>query len=213
MHEALRYFIEKVVTHYSIEKYYDELLKAKEFYFKKTGEADEDDPNFESRMSSFNDWYVLEYKPEGSENTLIQQYIKEHNVVEDLVSAVGSFEHSIYEFKGKSFGGRLILKDLLNENKIKLAVDHSALALVKGDLFLGRVASYGNEVYMFNGLCLLPRSAKKLFKKQAKRVRKSEEESAKLDFLYLTEALKTKWLSYGHVNVEKIFVYDDFMKY
>lgn len=207
MHEALRYFIEKVVTFYSVEKFYDDLLQAKEIYFAKAGKATEEDPSFESRMSSFNDWYVLQYKKEGSDRTFVEQYIDSHEVVSDLATAVSSFEHSLYEFCGKSFTGHHVLKDIVANKKIKLAKSHSTPSLVKGDYFLGRTATYGGEVYMFNGMCLLPRAAKSVYKKQAKVVRKAADPAKKEEFLFQTEFLKTKWLSYGHVNVQKIFDY------
>lgn len=209
MHEALRYFIEKVVTHFSTENYYDDLLKAKDLYFEKTGKALEEDPDYESRMSSFNDWYVLQYKKSKDDKTLITKYIENHNVSDDLVSAVKSFEHGLYEFTGKGLLGSFVLKDLLHNKKVKLAKSHSALSLVKGDIFLGRVATYGEEVYMFNGLCLLPRQAKRMIKKQIRKVVKYDDLDVELNFLLQTEAMKTKWLRYGHVNVERIFVYPD----
>ncbi|MCR9206212.1 MAG: hypothetical protein NXH75_16640, partial [Halobacteriovoraceae bacterium] len=61
MHESLRYLLEKVLTYYSTGDYYQSLLKAKEDYFIKTGKAFEEDEDYESRMASFNDWYVLQY--------------------------------------------------------------------------------------------------------------------------------------------------------
>ncbi len=209
MHEALRYFIEKVVTHFSTEKHYDDLLKAKELYFEKTGKALEEDPDYESRMSSFNDWYVLQYKKNKEDKTLIAIYMENHKVSEDLINAVKSFEHGLYEFMGKGLFGSFVLKDLLHGKKIKLSKSHSTPSFVKGDIFLGRVAMYGDEYYMFNGLCLLPRQAKRMLKKQIHKVAKYNDLEVEHSFLLKTEALKTKWLRYGHVNVERIFVYPD----
>ena len=209
MHEALRYFIEKVVTFFSTEKYYQELLNAKNLYFEKTGKALEEDPDYESRMSSFNDWYVLQYKKNENDKTLIEKYIEENEVSEDLKKAVSSFEHSVYEFQGKGLMGTFVIKDLLHNKKIKLSKTHGAPSLVKGDLFLGRVASYGDEYYMFNGLCLIPRQAKRNLMKQIRKVNKYDDLQVEHNFLLKTEAMKTKWLRYGHVNVERIFVYPD----
>lgn len=212
MHEALRYFIEKVVTFYSKKDYYDQLIDAKEFYFAHTGKALEEDPDYESRMSSFNDWYVLEYKKSEGSN-LIQKYIEEFNPASDLVDAVNSCEQSIYEYKGKGLLGSYALMDLLTKKKVKLSKTHSTPSLVKGDLFIGRVATYGGEVYLFNGLCVLPRQCRRTITKEIKKVVIHNDPALTDRFLLKTEEMKTRWLRYGHVNVERIFVYPANLNY
>jgi len=212
MNEPLRYFIEKVVTHYSTKNYYDQLIHAKNFYFDKTGKALEEDPDYESRMSSFNDWYVLEYKKEEGKS-LIEDYIEKFDPASDLVDAVKSYCHSVYEFTGKNLFGRYVVIDLLSKKKIKLSKSHSTPSLVKGDLFLGRVATYGGEEYLFNGLCLLPRQCLRTILKETKKVVIHNDEELTKDFLFKTEEMKTRWLRYGHVNVERIFVYPANLNY
>lgn len=207
MHESLRYLLEKVLSHYSSGDFYETLLQAKDDYFSKTGKAFEEDEDYESRMASFNDWYCLQYRPDETGKTFFQKYILEHSVLAELEQAINEVNHSLYEYLGTNFRGLHVLKDILHDKKLTLAKEHSAPSMVKGDIFIGRTAFYRNEHYLFNGLRMMPKEARKPMAKEAKRVRKLHEKRHDLEFLFFTEALKTKWQRYGHIDVEKIFVF------
>lgn len=213
MHESLRYLLEKILIQFSEEKYYDQLLVAKDYYFQKTGKVFEEDEDYESRMAAFNDWYVLEYKKEETDKTCFDKYCEKKEQRAEIVEAIKGTNHSIFEYTGTSFKGFHVLKDILHDEKITLAKSHPALSLVKGDMFIGRTVKYLDEHYLYNGLRVMPKEASSILKKEAKKVRKAfknkEEERAKgeEDFLFLADSHKTKWQHYGHVNVDKIFVF------
>ncbi len=209
MHENLRYLLEKILTTYSEGDYYQSLLAAKEDYFVKTGKAFEEDEDYESRMASFNDWYVLQYQPDDSGKSFFEQYIESHEVPPEMVEAIKQTNHALFEYTGTSFRGQHVLKDILHDSKITLAKEHSAPSMVKGDIFIGRTTFYRMEHFLFNGLRIIPKEARSAMKKEAKKVRKLSDKNQELDFLFFTESLKTKWQRYGHVDVSKIFVYPE----
>lgn len=213
MHESLRYLLEKTLTYFSKKEFYDQLIAAKEFYFHKTGKVFEEDEDYESRMAAFNDWYVLEYKKDPEELTCIEKYCADKKTKPEILVALRETNHSLFEYTGTTFKGLHILKDILHDEKISLAKDHPTLSLLKGDMFIGRTVKYLDEFYLFNGLRVMPNEAASILKKEAKKVRKAfknnEEgrDEAEEDFLFLSESHKTKWQHYGHVNVDKIFVF------
>lgn len=209
MHESLRYLLEKVLTHYSSGNFYDNLLQAKEDYFIKTGKAFEEDEDYESRMASFNDWYVLQYKPDESGKTYFEQYLDSHEVLPELVEAIRQTNHSLFEYQGTSFRGQHVLKDILHDTKVTLAKTHSTPSMVKGDVFIGRTTFYRDENYLYNGLRIMPKEAKSSMKKECKKVRKLDNKELELELLFFIESLKTKWQRYGHVDVAKIFVFPE----
>jgi hypothetical protein len=209
MHESLRYLLEKVLSTYTEGDYYQSLLKAKEDYFLKTGKAFEEDEDYESRMASFNDWYVLQYQPDESGKSFFEQYISGHEVLPELVEAIEKTNHSLFEYTGTSFRGQHVLKDILHDSKVTLAKNHSAPSMVKGDIFIGRTTFFKEENYLFNGLRMMPKEARSAMKKEARKVRKLNDKAQELDYLFFTESLKTKWQRYGHVDVNKIFVFPD----
>lgn len=209
MHESLRFLLEKILTIYSNEEHYKTLLGAKEDYFLQTGVAFEEDEDYESRMASFNDWYVLQYKSAGNPKTLYETYVEGHEVLPEVVEAIRLTNHSLFEYLGTTFRGQHLLKDILHDTKVTLAKLHSAPSLVKGDHFIGRTVLYREEHFLFNGLRIMPKEARSAMKKEAKKVRKLKDRDEELKFLFFTESLKTKWQRYGHVDVNKIFVYPD----
>jgi len=209
MHESLRYLLEKVLSFYSKEEFYPLLLKAKEDYFIKTGKAFEEDEDYEARMASFNDWYVLQFIPEGDSTPLFEQYLEAHDILPELALAIRNTTHGLFEYIGTNFRGVHQLKDILHDEKVSLAKNHPAPSMVKGDLFIGRTVFYREEFYLYNGLRMMPKEAKSAMKKEAKKVRKADDLFGELSFLLFTEALKTKWQRYGHIDINKIFVFPD----
>ncbi|MBC99075.1 MAG: hypothetical protein CME63_15145 [Halobacteriovoraceae bacterium] len=216
MHESLRYLLEKVLIKYSEKDFYDQLLEAKDFYFQRTGKVFEEDEDYESRMAAFNDWYVLEYRPSNADEqspTFFEKYLSDHEALPEIIEAIKGTTHSLFEYTGTSFKGQHVLKDILHDEKIILAKTHPAPSLVKGDMFIGRIVKYLDEYYLYNGLRVMPNDAASILKKEAKKIRKAhkknEEGRAQSEekFLFLAESHKTKWQHYGHVNVEKIFVF------
>ena len=216
MHESLRYLLEKVLIKYSEKDFYDQLLEAKDFYFQRTGKVFEEDEDYESRMAAFNDWYVLEYRPSDADEqspTFFEKYLSDHEALPEIIEAIKGTTHSLFEYTGTSFKGQHVLKDILHDEKIILAKTHPAPSLVKGDMFIGRIVKYLDEYYLYNGLRVMPNDAASILKKEAKKIRKAhkknEEGRAQSEekFLFLAESHKTKWQHYGHVNVEKIFVF------
>jgi len=209
MHESLRFLLEKVLTTYSKDEYYETLLQAKEDYFIRTGKAFEEDEDYESRMASFNDWYVLQFQSDDSGQSLFEKYVESREVATELIEAIHTTNHSLFEYTGTSFRGQHVLKDLLHDKKETLAKTHSTPSMVKGDIFIGRTAFYREETYLYNGLRIMPKEAKSAMKKECRKVRKLKDPHQETEFLFFTESLKTKWQRYGHVDVNKIFVFPD----
>lgn len=213
MHESLRYLLEKTLTYFSRKEFYEQLIAAKEFYFNRTGKVFEENEDYESRMAAFNDWYVLEYRNKPSDLTCLEKYCADKKTRPEILMALKHTNHSFFEYTGTTFKGFHTFKDILHDEKIMLAKDHPAPSLLKGDIFIGRTLKYLDEYYLFNGLRVMPNEAASILKKEAKKVRKSfkNNEEGRVegeeDFLFLSESNKTKWQHYGHVNVDKIFVF------
>ena len=141
--------------------------------------------------------------------SFFEQYVSGHEVLDELVEAINLTNHSLFEYTGTSFRGQHVLKDFLHDSKVTLAKNHSAPSMVKGDVFIGRTTFFKEEHYLFNGLRMMPKEARSAMKKEARKVRKLNDKGQELDYLFFTESLKTKWQRYGHVDVNKIFVFPE----
>jgi hypothetical protein len=199
--------LDQVLSQYTQGEFFSELKEAKEKYFVLTGKLDEDKDEFESRMNSFNDWYIFQYRQKDG-SKVIEEYIRNNQLDEELSQSLLNVNHSLFEFNKTSFRKQIILKDILHDEKIILKKDHPIISLMEGDIFTGRVIKYKSEYYLLRGVCTLPQGVKSILKKQSKKVRKLNSFQDELSFLLHLEALKTKAMHYSHIDPTKIFIFN-----
>lgn len=198
--------LDKVLNLYTQGQYFNDLKEAKDKYFTLTGKLDEDKDEFESRMNCFNDWYIFQYR-HGDGSKVIEDYIRNNELDEELSQALLNVNHSLFEFSKISFRKQIVLKDVLHDEKISLVKNHPTISLMEGDVFTGRVIKYKGEFFLLRGVCILPQGVKSLLKKQSKKVRKMNSFEEELNFLLQLEMLKTKAMHYSHIDPAKIFIF------
>jgi len=208
MHKDLIPHLEALFDTYTDERHRSQVLKAKNEFFSITGAVNEDDDEFESRMNSFNEWYVFDFQDLDKEKTVVGEYIESNQLDSDLSQSLTEANHSLFEFMKFNFRKQMVLKDYIHDRKIVLSKDQPKMSLLPDDIFVGRVLQYKNEYYLLNGICVVPKEVKSILKKQAKKVRRLRDPQKELEFLLHLEALKLKWLRYGHVESHKIFMFD-----
>lgn len=207
--ERIKSHLDKVLEQYTTGDFYDKLLEAKKYYFEITGTTHEEDEDFENRMNAFNDWYIFQFVSKDSTRTPVKDYISKNQVEEEVSESLTSVRHSFFIYTGKNFRKHMVLKDVLYGDKIVLPKDHNELGILKDDAFTGRVINYGDSSYLLDGICVVPKQAIPIIKKEAKKVKRLNDEYEESQFLYKIEFLKNKWLRYGHLDPEKIFYFRD----
>lgn len=207
MFSVIKDHLDKALSLYTSGDYYKILIEAKEEYFNKTGIAFEDDADFESKMSSFNDWFLLQFISKRFERPFIREYLESFQVGDEIALSLLNINHSLFEYSGKSFSGLYLLKDILHDRKVELAKDHQSPPMLKGDLAICRVISYQSQNYLLEGMTFIPKEVCSVLKKQSKIVRKKDDPWQEYEFLIQLEKLKTKWLRYGHIDPAKIFTF------
>lgn len=198
--------IDLILQVYTKDKHYEDLKNAKEAYIKRTGKIDEETDEYESRMNSFNDWYIFNYKREDG-STIIGDYVQNHEVNDELGQALLNTKYSLYHFSKINFRKQVVIKDVLYSVKFVLSKDNDHLALVEDDLFVGRSVSIGEDHYLLNGLCTLPREVLSSLKKESKKIKKLNNVEEEEVFLLNLERLKTRSIQYGHIESSKIFTF------
>lgn len=198
-------FFDLVLTEYTSEEKLPLLLEAKEFYFGRTGQIDEDAEDFESRMIEFNEWYVFHFIPDSYTKTLLKQYFSQRKVEEEIFESFSNINNSIFEYLGKSFTGSEVFYDFISGKKVKLSKTAPLPTLVKGDVFMARQITFKGQNYFLNGITVIPKDVRSILKKESKKIRKIGSEIEKDKFLLKVQGLKSKWLRYGHVDISKIF--------
>jgi len=198
--------IDKIMDIYTQGEYYDLLVKAKDEFTTLTGKIDEEANEYESRMYTFNDWYIFNFRREDNRR-IIDDYIQNYDLESDLSKSLYNLNFSLFQFVKINFKKQIVLKDILHNEKYVLKKEECNLALLEDDLFIGRLVSLEDRNYLLKGVTTLPREVLTPLKKQAKKIRKLNSREAEEDFLMTLEKLKVKSLHYGHLNSEKIFVF------
>lgn len=196
---------EKLMKLYSEGEYLESLKKAKEVFVEKTGKIDEDSYEYESRMSSFNDWYLFQYQMQGGDS-VIEKHLEKADSATEVEQALANSVYSVFVFHKINFRKQVVIKDVLHNTKFVLSKDNGNLPLVEDDVFIGRMVEFEGQNYLLNGLCILPKEVLSSIKKECKKIRKNKliEED---EFLLNLERLKTKSLQYGHIDPTKIFIF------
>ncbi len=207
MHKELEKHLICALQEFASGKHYDQLIEAKDTYFNLTGWPLEEDEDYESRMNSFNDWYLFQFVSKQGNRPPIETYLENREVEEDMKVSLLSYNHSVFQYMGENRKGQYTLKDILHNKKLTLASGHPAVLPIKGEIFMGRTLEYKAGIYLTTGMTFLPRETISILKKEVKKVRRLRDPGAEIKFLLFTEFLKTKWQRYRHVELDKIFVY------
>jgi len=208
MHQNLVKKLDSILASFSSEADVQALMEAKKTFFELTGEIHQDEESYENKMQRFNDWFLFSYTSETRTTPAIQNYYQEHEDDQEYKLILEGSRSSIFEFIKTSFKKQFVLKDLITREKITLAKDHPSIAVIQGDFFSGRVVKDGENSYLMPSLALYPQEVKSVMTKFSKKVGKLGSPEEELKFLLKCENLKTKSLRYGHVGLDKIYVFD-----
>lgn len=198
--------IEKIMEHYTTGDNYNLLKEAKDYYIDATGRIDDETDEYESRMSSFNDWFIFNFRREDGRR-IIDDYISEFKIDDELAKSFHNVSYSLFSFVKYNFKKQVVLKDILHDEKYVVQKDQSNIGLVPDDLFVGRVISYNGENFVLRGMCTLPSTLLSKLKKESKKIRKLNSQVEEESFLLKLEQLKTKSLQYSHIDVSQIFAF------
>ena len=75
MKKEIQIHLEKALDIYSGATFLPSLIEAKDTFFRVTGNLNEEDEDYESRMNSFNDWYLTNYTLSNVRRTPLKDYV------------------------------------------------------------------------------------------------------------------------------------------
>jgi len=208
MHQNLVQKIESILASLNTEEDLQALQEAKKSYFELTGEIHQDEESYENKMQRFNDWYLFSYTTETKKVPAILDYFAKSTDEELYKEAFETSRVSIFEFTKTSFKKQIVLRDLISREKITLVKEHSSIGVIQGDFFSGRILKHDGNYYLLPSIGLFPQEVKSAITKHAKKIGKLGSKEEELRFLLKCENLKTKSLRYGHVGLDKIYVFD-----
>jgi len=205
LRETLEQLFEFVAQHIPSEQ----IMMAKKEYQKTTGEIYEDDKSYNSRMTLFLEWYLLDQYEPGTRQTVLENIIEDNSFswTPDRLESykdVSKNIQALFEIK-KVRDNSVTVLDLFTDEKYQIEEEDSKIAFRKNDIFQGRIVPH-NDKYFFTGyFCFHPNKTQRYIKGEAKKfyllqrswkkeLTKLEKESSKIQKLYLKNA----------VSIEKI---------
>ena len=168
--EKLEQLFEFIAQHIPSEQ----IMLAKNEYQKTTGETYEDDKSYNTRMSLFLEWYLLDnYKP-GTQKTILES-ITENNqsawnqshleVCRDIANNI----QALFEVK-KVRDNSVTVLDLLKNKKYQIDDKDSKLIFRKNDIFQGRVVFHHDKSHFTGHFCFHPNKSHRFIRDEAKKL-------------------------------------------
>jgi len=208
----LSHHFQQALNQYSQGVHLENLLEAKKQYIDSAGRLNDEDPDFESKMCSFNEWYVFQFLSRRKTRTVISDYLQHHSSIPDEIGvALLSCRFTLFEFLGKNFLGKWQLKDWGTGKKISIKKREDLPAVLEGEIFTGRSLEYKGQQLLLEGVCVLPKSVNALALKTAKKVLKKKDKALWESFLFRLEFFHSKTKFYPHISAEKIFDLSSFL--
>lgn len=197
--------LEKMMTYYSLKDEGKFLSHAKKKYFLLAGEVDYDTQDFEHKMNSFTEWFLLHYLPYRSGMRMYQKYAIDIGLDNRVYEILSSMTYSVFEPLEDTKDGISLLWDCINHKKIQLKAEHNSILVIKGELFVGRILHSAEGSFLLKGMVPMPNEVTDWIKKQCLLVKKKKISYTQEEFCLALEEMKYKTVLYQHIKPEKLF--------
>lgn len=187
-----------------------EILIAKEEYFKKTGKLKDNDPEFDNRMNAFLLWYIFDRRPSDLPNSPISLYcdwLKDEGKDEEIRTITNQKKHihSLFVHE-KTKSGAYIIKDLLTERRYSIPENNALLGFPKGAIFETRLFELDAHYCFANYFIQHPLEVNQAIRKQIKRIK--EDILPLKPFFIKLHSYYVKWKNYRSIHIDSIYYFD-----
>lgn len=200
----VRALVDRFIEYASQERFTAQLAGARDFYFSRTGKANEDDHDFVQRMNTFLEWFIFDYRPDGvGGSSLFDRYLnetREEIPSEELVwwIAVSRQVHSLFLIKSRA-GGVIRMRDLAGGRSYVVTGDDH---LEKGDILEARLVVCGGGCYFTYTHCLHPKESYGPIKSEVKKWRGKPLTD---DFFLKLQGMQLKWRRFRQISIDDIY--------
>jgi hypothetical protein len=187
-----------------------ELAQAKEEFQRFAGPIFITDRNFDARINSFHNWYLLDrpmqsvgktpllYFLEFNANTLPQAEL-------DGFRELGDNIHSLFELLSVT-PDETRVRDVFTREKYRVPGSDQTRHLDAGALFNTRIFKHGGQLFFANYFILHPGVVNKAILGQAKKVRKRKGDMRA--FLYQLLLFQSRWDQYKQMDIRNIYRFE-----
>ncbi len=201
--------LERIISHYTQDKYSQEVLEGKlEFFEKMIPTTEENTELYELRMSQFLDWYLFTRKLGGKGITPIQAVVQRGELAvspteRPLYDNLLNVQHGIFEFvKAKS--SDVYIKDMFTKKTNIIKNSHVTAGFNKDECFDVRLIPYNESFIFTRGFCFHPQEAKKFIVSETKKLKKGTSDERESLIMKLNR-MRAKVDQYKHIGVGHIY--------
>ncbi|MCH2534397.1 MAG: hypothetical protein MK008_08155 [Bdellovibrionales bacterium] len=206
--------IEKLMQHYSGEKYFQEVQSAKLNFFEFAGLMDEASPDFEFKMIQFVEWYLFSRPLKDSGEPPVMHVLQnsDYKIAADeekYYKNLSQHRHSLFQLL-KISKNDLFIKDLFSDYKLVLRDSDTVMGFNKEELFEARLIPNEDSFVFARAYCFHPPQATKFILKEIKKLKKEKfmDPQKREDLILQLYKMKNKLDQYKHVTIDKIYCND-----
>jgi hypothetical protein len=205
MYEEL---IDRLTTYFTGDQYRDDVAIAKKEFFDEAGIMDEENHQFEMRMTQFLEWFLFTRRLKGAELTPAQYalQLEDFEMTADerpLFENLATTRHSLYEFL-KIRGDDIHIRDLFLDKKIVIHDSPIRIGFNRDEFFDGRLIPHGEEFHFARSFCFHPGEASKYILGEVKKLRKSSASEQEAFMLKLLK-MRYKYEQYRHLKLDYVY--------
>jgi len=176
----------------------EQILEAKKYYQKETGEIFDDDKSYNVRMALFLEWYLFDNYITEKSKTVLEVLIDEKRETWpskklEVIQSISNTIHSLFFVKTIKDQEVKVL-NLFTDEAYIVKEKESSLIFRKNDLFQGRIICFEEEFYFTGNYCFHPKETHKYIKPQIKVIKRIQnqykKEQKKIEKLLLRENKK-----------------------
>lgn len=200
--------MEQLIQYFSKAPYQDDFARAKTMYSKTLGTVVEEHAYFDTWISGFFEWYLIDYKMVklGVPPVYLYQRIfsetlsaKELEFLQDMEKAY----LTLMEVQSVS-GQRVKAMDLYQKENVNFQSHENTALIHKGDFLVTRLISMRSKISSFGVMWHLSGEIASIVSKKMQQIKTSEDQEA---FLYELIKRKTQSEVYSHVPLDQIFAW------
>ena len=209
----LQTLLEKILTYFIDGSYKQDVLLAQKDFFNEMMPTNDHIYQFDTKMSQFLDWYLLDYRLQKTGFTPLEEIfetesIKDHLQVDDqdllMLKSLLSHRHSLFELIHPTRQEGFSVRDIFNQKKLIAENPTLTFHLRKNECFEARVVSLDQSYQMLGGICVHPLEVRGFILDEVKKVRGEYEQK---ELMKKLTKMCFKHHQFPHIPIKHVYTY------
>jgi hypothetical protein len=202
-------YISQILESYGKGVYYEEIRRAKEYYFSRAIKVAEGSDRYEAQLNQFFDWFVFERNLEREELPPIRVFVRESlkKITDEkalkIFEGLGNSVSSVFELL-KIKDNQASIRDLYDKEEYLVEDIENPKIFQKGDVFQARIVPVEDKILFSQAFQFHPKEAKSYLHKEIKKT-KSLKEVHKKELMLKLSLMKHRSEQYPHIDAAHIY--------